>query len=121
MARDHEVSPGLWALAWRRLKSDGVAMVSLAIVAFFVVLMIASATGLVAGDWSREIGTNYAPPTWFAGDAPTPAAFATGGVVPDAAPEVKPQDDPGIEPAAGASGEKKEEESGVVDPLADVL
>ena len=29
----HTVSPGLWALAWRRLKSDDVGMVSLVIVA----------------------------------------------------------------------------------------
>ena len=28
----HTVSPGLWALAWKRLKSDHVGMVSLAIV-----------------------------------------------------------------------------------------
>ena len=27
----HAVSPGLWALAWKRLRADGVAMVSLAI------------------------------------------------------------------------------------------
>ena len=110
--REHEVSPGLWALAWRRLRSDSVAMVSLSIVAFFVLMMVASAVGLVANDWSREIGINYAPPTWFAEDAPPPSAATAN------APEVKPQDDPGV---TAQPGDKKEEESGVIDPLADVL
>ena len=42
LPHEHEVSPGLWALAWKRLKSDGVGMFSLAIVAVFVAMMIAS-------------------------------------------------------------------------------
>ena len=42
----HTVSPGLWALAWKRLQSDHVGMVSLAIVAAFIVLMILSGVGL---------------------------------------------------------------------------
>ena len=39
----HTVSPGLWTLAWRRLKSDYVGMVSLWIVALFIVMMVLSA------------------------------------------------------------------------------
>ena len=35
----HTVSPGLWALAWKRLKSDNVGMVSLAIVAAFILIV----------------------------------------------------------------------------------
>src|SRR4029077_7000775 len=50
----HTVSPGLWALAWKRLKSDNVGMVSLAIVVVFILMMIASGTGLIARDWSKE-------------------------------------------------------------------
>src|SRR5207249_7417306 len=74
----HTVSPGLWTLAWRRLKTDYVGMVSLAIVALFVLLMILSGFGLIAGDWSREIGTNYAPPSFLGADyeGGTPAAPA---------------------------------------------
>ena len=72
----HTVSPGLWTLGWRRLRSDRVAMVSLAIVAFFIVMMILSATGLIASDWAREVGVNYAPPT-FVGAGPTTATLAT--------------------------------------------
>ena len=71
----HAVSPGLWTLAWRRLKTDSVAMVSLAIVAAFILLMIVSGFGLVAKDWAKEVGINYAPPSWItlgATDAPPP-------------------------------------------------
>ncbi len=72
----HTVSPGLWALAWKRLKSDHVGMVSLAIVAAFIVLMILSGVGLVARDWNRETGVNYAPPSFIGADieAGAPAA-----------------------------------------------
>jgi oligopeptide transport system permease protein len=60
-------SPGLWTLAWRRLRHDRVGMVSLAIVAFFLVLMTASYLGLVASDWSKEKGVSYANPSFLAG------------------------------------------------------
>src|SRR4029079_9060145 len=40
-------SPGLWTLAWRRLRQDTVGMVSLVIVAIFLALMLASYTGLI--------------------------------------------------------------------------
>ncbi len=60
-------SPGLWALAWRRLKQDGVGMFSLAVVVFFLLLMLASYTGLVASDWSKEKGVSYANPAFLAG------------------------------------------------------
>ncbi|MBP9713767.1 MAG: ABC transporter permease [Sterolibacterium sp.] len=58
-------SPGLWGLAWRRLKTDRLAMGSLAVVTFFLLLMLASISNLLARDWSREVGVNYAPPTWL--------------------------------------------------------
>ena len=56
--KPHAVSPGLWALAWKRLRSDGVAMVSLAIVAVFLVMMVLSGTGLIAKDWAKEVGVS---------------------------------------------------------------
>jgi hypothetical protein len=98
----HTVSPGLWALAWKRLRSDNVGMVSLVIVAAFILLMIASATGLIAGDWAKETGVNYAPPSFIGADI-------EGGA--PAAP-VTP---------AGSSAPAVEFKSEVVDPLADVL
>ena len=60
-------SPGLWTLAWRRLREDNVAMVSLVIVAFFLVMMLASFTGLIAKDWAKERGVSYANPSFLAG------------------------------------------------------
>lgn len=56
------VSPGLWTLAWRRLRADKVAMTSMAIVIAFLLMLVASATGLIAADWEEEVGVNYAPP-----------------------------------------------------------
>ena len=100
----HAVSPGLWALAWRRLRSDRVAMVSLAIVVAFLVMIVLSATGLIAKDWAREEGVNYAPPTFVGPDAAAPA-----GPVPGA-------------PAAAAPGATdNESDLQIVDPLADAL
>ena len=40
----HATSPSLWALAWRRLRSDVVAMISLAIVILFLLQMVLSGT-----------------------------------------------------------------------------
>ncbi len=129
----HAVSPGLWTLAWRRLKSDYVGMASLAIVGVFLVMMLLSATGLIAHDWSREVGTNYAPPSFIGADveAGTPAAPAAPAEAPPPASEYRSQIvDPIGDVIAELKGEKApapavpgapgaEEKS--VDPLADVM
>ena len=60
-----QTSPGLWALAWRRLRTDRIAMVALAVVALFLLTLLLSATGIIAKDWDAEIGVNYAPPTFL--------------------------------------------------------
>src|SRR5207253_1313200 len=98
----HTVSPGLWTLAWRRLKTDYAGMVSLAIVAVFVVMMILSGFGLIVGDWSKETGVNYAPPSFLGADY-------EGGM--SAAP---------AEPAA-APPPASEYKSQIVDPIGDVI
>ncbi len=129
----HAVSPSLWVLAWKRLKSDRVAMVSLAIVSAFLLLMVLSGTGLIAKDWSKEVGVNYAPPSFVGPDtesaAPavstaTPTVTASSGAG-DEIPVADPLADalaairgeapkaPTTEPA-GAEGQS-------VDPLADVM
>src|SRR5439155_4245689 len=56
-------SPGLWTLAWRRFCRDRVGLASFLIVVFFFGLMAASGLHLIAADWSKELGVNYAPPT----------------------------------------------------------
>src|ERR1700704_6112813 len=60
-------SPGLWRLAWRRLKQDTIGMVSLAVVVFFLLLMAGAYTGLIAKDWAKEKGVSYANPSFLAG------------------------------------------------------
>ncbi len=100
----HTVSPGLWALAWKRLQQDRVGMVSLAIVLVYFVMMILSGTGLIAKDWSKEVGVNYAPPTFLGPDVEAGAP---------AAPEAAT----GTQPQAPAT----EYKSSVIDPLGDVL
>ena len=99
----HTVSPGLWVLAWRRLKSDRVALVSLAIVAAFFVMMILSGTGLIAKDWNRETGINYAPPSFVEGETSAAPTGATANA-------------PGTEAATGS-----EYKSTIVDPIGDVI
>jgi len=60
-------SSGLWALAMRRLARDKVGVVSLIVVIFFLLLVTASYTGLVARDWAKETGVSYANPAFMAG------------------------------------------------------
>jgi peptide/nickel transport system permease protein len=128
----HAVSPGLWTLAWKRLRADRVAMVSLAIVVAFLVMVVLSATGVIAKDWAKEVGVNYAPPS-FLGPA-EPAAGAAITPAPASAsdePTELPIEDPlagalaaiknegAAAPKAGEGGNATEGQS--VDPLADVM
>jgi len=130
----HTVSPSLWALAWKRLRGDRVAMVSLAIVAVFVVQMILSGAGLIAKDWAREVGVNYAPPTFQGPDAESSAPATTAGGAPAAQatseePTELPVQDPLADALAAIRGETKKPgaaeapaaEGQSVDPLADVM
>jgi len=61
-----EVSPGLWALAWRRLRADPMAMVAMTLVLLYLVMLVLSTTGILAKDWDEEVGVNYAPPSFVA-------------------------------------------------------
>lgn len=65
-------SEGVWSAAWRRLRSDKVGMVSMVVVGFFLLLVFASSTGLIAKNWQKEVGVPNAPPT-FVGPAPAEA------------------------------------------------
>ena len=103
----HTVSPGLWTLAWRRLRTDNVAMVCLAIVAAFLMLVLLSGLNIIAGDWAKEVGVNYAPPS-FLDYEPPPAAPVLQNAIPDT-----------VEPATATPGSAFN--STVVDPLADVM
>jgi peptide/nickel transport system permease protein len=134
----HTVSPGLWALAWKRLKSDRVGVVSLAIVVAFLLLMVLSGTGLIAKDWAKEVGVNYAPPSFIGADAeggaPAAPAAPPPAVVPpseykssvvdpigDVIAELKAARTPGGAPATEPGKAAAEDAGKVVDPLADVM
>ncbi len=57
-------SAGVWSAAARRFRSDRVGMVSLAVASLFLLLVVASALGLVAKDWQVERGVPDAPPSF---------------------------------------------------------
>ena len=77
-------SGGVWAASWRRLKTDRVGMVCMAIVGFFLVLVLLAATDLIAAGWQREVGVPNAPPTVL---GPQPAED-TGAIVSPKGPNV---------------------------------
>lgn len=70
-----ERSEGVWHAAWRRFRTDRVGVVSAAVVIAFLLLILASWTGIVAHDWQREVGVANAPPT-FLGPRPPEAIGA---------------------------------------------
>jgi len=90
-------SPGLWALAWRRLRADWVAMAALAVVALYLGALVLSSTELLANDWEEEVGINYAPPS-FLGTPPAgtgvTANVAGGNAGAGVAIELPPPDNP---------------------------
>ena len=54
-ARDAR-SAGVWSAAWQRFRTDRVGMAGLGVVLAFLLMIAASALGLLAGDWQRERG-----------------------------------------------------------------
>ncbi len=120
-------SPGLWTLAWRRMGRDHVGMVSLVIVLAFILMMIASGFGFLAKDWSKEVGANYAPPTFVGADTSGQAAVKTA----TEAGEGEVMESHVSDPIASELAELKQKlkggapaatgESSIVDPLADVM
>ena len=55
-------SVGVWAQAWKRLKTDRVGMVSLGVTLLFIALVLLAQLGLVGKNWQQEVGTPFAPP-----------------------------------------------------------
>ncbi len=79
----HTPSAGLWRLAWRRLRADKVAMVSLGIVIAYLVMLVLSFSDLVAKDWDKEVGVNYAPPTFMGAESESGAVDAPEAPIPE--------------------------------------
>jgi oligopeptide transport system permease protein len=68
-------SEGVWQAAWGRLRGDRVGMVCLAIVSAFLLMIVLSTLGVLAGGWQREVGVPSAPPS-FVGPRPPEAMGA---------------------------------------------
>ncbi|WP_283148574.1 ABC transporter permease [Silvimonas soli] len=64
-----EVHRGFWALGWRRLKRDRVAMVSLIVVGAFLAVAVAGWFNIIGDGWRKEVAIPYAPPSWLAQSA----------------------------------------------------
>ncbi len=102
---DAQISRGLWALGWRRLRRDRVGMISLCIVAVYVVICLGGAVGLIGANWRDEVAKPHAPPTLLQRFVPQ-AEELTGAAVGAA----NANNDPGRTGLAAAN-----------DPLADLL
>jgi len=98
-------SPGVWRAAWRRLRNDGVGMVSLVIVLAFLLLVLAAATGLVAAGWQKEVGVPNAPPTFMGPRAEVQGTDALATMVDK---DAKPVDLSDIDPLAPKYAEREE-------------
>ena len=68
-------SIGVWHAAWRRLRGDRLGMAALAVVLIFVLMIVLTASGLVAANWQKEVAVASAPPT-FLGPAAAPQSEA---------------------------------------------
>lgn len=121
----HSESPGLWVLAWRRFRNDRVGLISLNVVAFFVVLVAASWTGLIASDWAREVGVSNAPPTFLGPghDATLLDRAVRSEPSPGAHVDEPTVVDPLAQDLAEIRGQRPAptDDIGIVDPLAGVL
>lgn len=117
------VSPGLWALAWRRLRQDRIAMLALAIVCAFLVMLVLSISGVIVSDWEDEVGVSYAPPTFTVG---AQSAADAASVPLEAAPPTLPTPVNLLDPLAEDMRQLRAQMTdrpvldmaGVVDPLA---
>jgi oligopeptide transport system permease protein len=86
-------SEGVWHAAWSRMRKDKVGVVSLGVVFLFVLVIVLTATGLVAHGWQKEVGVPSAPPD-FLGPAKTVEADAIAG------PSGPPVDISAVDPLA---------------------
>lgn len=98
-------SRGVWVTAWKRLRNDRVGMVSLAIVAVFIVMILLSSLGLLARDWQKEVAVPDAPPTFMGPAVKQTGADPLASVV---AKDAKPVDLSDIDPLAPKYDEWKE-------------
>ncbi|MEX1099648.1 MAG: ABC transporter permease [Bacteriovoracaceae bacterium] len=61
----------LWIDAWGRIKKDRKALISLLVVLLYALIAVLAALGIIAADWTQEVGASYSPPSsehWFGTD-----------------------------------------------------
>jgi len=56
-------SKSLWQHAFESLMRDRYAKISIVIIAVYVAIALLTTLGFLAADWSREVGSSYAPPS----------------------------------------------------------
>jgi peptide/nickel transport system permease protein len=119
-------SPGLWVLAWRRFCRDRLGLVAFVVVVFFFGLMVASGLGLIAADWSKEVGVSDAPPAFIGPKTPPARPAAAPAAAADSSREGK-SEPAVIDPLANELSDIRHQkgagatDTAIVDPLADVL
>ncbi|EQC49547.1 ABC transporter, permease protein [Bacteriovorax sp. BSW11_IV] len=59
----HSQSKSLWNHAWESLVSDKIALISMVIVSIYAIVAILTVTGVIAADWSQEVGASYEAPS----------------------------------------------------------
>ena len=58
-----QTSKSLWQHAWESLKKDKAAVFSMAVITIYVLIALLTLTGVIASDWSKEVGGSYLPPS----------------------------------------------------------
>ena len=86
-------SEGVWHAAWRRLRQDRLGVASMAVVLLFIVMIVLTASHLVASGWQREVGVPSAPPTFLG-----PATAVEANTI--ATPSGPPVDISAVDPLA---------------------
>ncbi|MDH5580432.1 MAG: ABC transporter permease [Bdellovibrionales bacterium] len=59
----NEKSKSLWGHAWTQLSNDKMALTATVIVGVYLLVALLSFMGVIANEWSAEIGPSYAPPS----------------------------------------------------------
>ncbi|MBR7793595.1 ABC transporter permease [Undibacterium sp. FT147W] len=113
MTMQPHTSTGLWTLAWRRLRADKIAMVSLAIVTAFLLMLVLSASGIIAADWEQESGISYAPPHFIGADTATEKADTAHTA---SATQASPAENP-LDPLKDVLRDLRQKTSGQTEPL----
>jgi peptide/nickel transport system permease protein len=54
-----------WLLAWQRFHADRVGLAALVVVLLYLLVVLAAGTGVLARDWSKEVGVSFAPPVFW--------------------------------------------------------